>query len=272
MKAQIDQLILEVMEKEKIPAQSLSIVKKDGSLLYNRGYGDRDVEHNLPAGPETLFAIGSATKSFTAVLVAKTLHEMYPAMGKNVLDVPIRELAPGYNFTLGDRFRSERVTFKDILAHRVCIKQEVSGLVSQAFNGTEDMVNRFRYSPEECGFRSEFSYNNGLIGMAGHILGHIANTTYADLLSEFVGQLGMTSTTVIKMSNDHENMMHRAIPYIWKGGEFVRGNSEFLKSIAPIPSGGGILTNANDMAKYMLFHLNKGKVGDVQVVPDEVMG
>lgn len=38
MKAQIDQLILEVMEKEKIPAQSLSIVKKDGSLLYNRGY------------------------------------------------------------------------------------------------------------------------------------------------------------------------------------------------------------------------------------------
>lgn len=38
MKAQIDQLILEVMDKEKIPAQSLSIVKRDGSLLYNTGY------------------------------------------------------------------------------------------------------------------------------------------------------------------------------------------------------------------------------------------
>lgn len=61
-------------------------------------------------------------QSFIAVLVVKTLNEMYPEMDVSVLDVPLAQLIPStVNFTLSDRCRAEYTTFRDILSHRTCI-------------------------------------------------------------------------------------------------------------------------------------------------------
>lgn len=133
---QIDSLIDAVMQTQNVSALGLSIVF--GESVYNKGYGLRDRENGLPAGNNTLFAIGSISKSFTAIVIIKYLSERYPTLGGSVLDVPIRILAPSYNFTLGDRYRSEKVTFKDLLAHRVCTLPEYTGMWVSAYEGEDD--------------------------------------------------------------------------------------------------------------------------------------
>lgn len=66
----IDSFVANLMEVEHVPAFVLSIVKRNGDLLYNTGYGLRDRENNLNADANTLFSIASITKSFTAIVVA----------------------------------------------------------------------------------------------------------------------------------------------------------------------------------------------------------
>lgn len=44
------------------------------------------------------------------------------------------------------------------------------------------MRSRQRYSLEQCGLRDGFLYNNGLIGIAGHIIGHMANSTFDEMV------------------------------------------------------------------------------------------
>ena len=70
---------------------------------------------------QTLFSIGSITKSVTGLLVVKVLSEKFPQLGESVLDTPIIQLAPNLNFTFSDRFRSEFTTFRDLLSHRTCL-------------------------------------------------------------------------------------------------------------------------------------------------------
>ena len=50
------------MREGKMPGLSIAVVK-NGETLYAKGFGSRDLEKNLPATPDTLYGIGSITKS-----------------------------------------------------------------------------------------------------------------------------------------------------------------------------------------------------------------
>src|SRR3712207_6361036 len=67
--AAIEKAVEEGRQKRGIPGLSLVIVKDD-KILYMKGLGHRDFERKVPVTPDTLFAIGSSTKAFTAMLVA----------------------------------------------------------------------------------------------------------------------------------------------------------------------------------------------------------
>ncbi|OXA57257.1 Protein flp [Folsomia candida] len=112
-------------------------------------------------------------------------------------------------------------------------------------------------------FRTNFVYDNGYFSMAGELA--------AGQLDNLFAQLDMQTTTYIKVSDDHDNMPNRALGYFLLDGQLEKYNSELYKRTVPMNAAGGILSSMNDMAKYMQFILNNGRVGDVQVVPEEVM-
>jgi len=64
----LERFILDKMSETKLPGLSISVVA-DGDLVYSRGFGFRDVESGLRATPETLYCVGSVTKSFTALAI-----------------------------------------------------------------------------------------------------------------------------------------------------------------------------------------------------------
>ncbi len=66
------------------PGCALSVIK-DGQVLYRRGYGMADLEHDIPIRPDTVFLVASVSKQFTAAAILLLAQE-----GKLSLDDAVR--------------------------------------------------------------------------------------------------------------------------------------------------------------------------------------
>ncbi|GAI03051.1 unnamed protein product [marine sediment metagenome] len=71
---EVEQIIVEIMREFKIPGLSIGVVK-DGKSIYAKGFGARNLEKNLPFTPDTLFGIGSISKSFTTLAVMQLYEQ-----------------------------------------------------------------------------------------------------------------------------------------------------------------------------------------------------
>ena len=69
-----DAVIDRAIKDFKVPGLAIAVVK-DGEVIYARGFGQRDVEKDLPVTPRTLFAIGSCTKAFTTFVMGTAGYE-----------------------------------------------------------------------------------------------------------------------------------------------------------------------------------------------------
>src|SRR5258705_13863783 len=108
--AAIEKSIDQKRQELGIPGVSLVIVKDD-RVIYMKGLGLKDSERKLPVTPDTLFAIGSASKAFTAMLAVMSADE-----GKLSLDDSPKRFLP--YFTLRDTDAAAKITLRDLLAHR----------------------------------------------------------------------------------------------------------------------------------------------------------
>src|ERR1700688_4146346 len=66
--ARVDALVRATMTHQHLPGLSLAIAR-GGVLLYERGYGYRNLELHLPADTATVYNIASCTKQFTAAAI-----------------------------------------------------------------------------------------------------------------------------------------------------------------------------------------------------------
>ncbi len=89
-KAAIDATIGELMEKLNVPGLSAAIVV-DGQLAYERGYGQADIENNVPATPETVYRLASISKMLTATAALQLAEQ-----GKLDLNAPIQKYVPSF--------------------------------------------------------------------------------------------------------------------------------------------------------------------------------
>lgn len=75
-------------DKVDTPGCALAVIK-DGKIIYKRGYGMANLEHNIPIFPKTVFYIGSVSKQFVAFSTA-----ILAKQGKLSLDDDIRKYVP----------------------------------------------------------------------------------------------------------------------------------------------------------------------------------
>jgi CubicO group peptidase (beta-lactamase class C family) len=108
--ADIDRLAGRAMQEFSVPGLAIGIVK-DGRLVFAKGYGTREVGQKAPIDADTLFAIGSNTKEFTAASLAILVDE-----GKLHWDDRIIDYLP--NFRLWDPYVTREFTIRDLLTHR----------------------------------------------------------------------------------------------------------------------------------------------------------
>lgn len=103
----VEAFVVDAMTKDHIPGLSLAVVK-DGRVAYAKGFGARNLKANLPATPDTLYEIGSVTKSFTALAVMQLQEQRRLSVND-----PVRKYVP--EFTLGSEKTPIRI--RHLLSH-----------------------------------------------------------------------------------------------------------------------------------------------------------
>ena len=86
LEPQVDAIVAAVMPKARYPGVAVAI-SKGGEVVYSKGFGFADLENHIKVSRETVFPIGSITKSFTALAVMQLVEQ-----GKLSLDAPVGEL------------------------------------------------------------------------------------------------------------------------------------------------------------------------------------
>jgi CubicO group peptidase (beta-lactamase class C family) len=243
------------MKRWEVPGMGIGIIK-DGKILLSEGFGFRDLEKKLPVTPNTIFAIGSASKAFTTMDVQLLVDE-----GKVEWDKPVQTYLP--DFKLKDEVATARMTVRDLVCHRSGLPRH-DGLWYGTSLTREDIYQRLRYLDFSADFRSTMQYNNLMFLTAGYLVGKLTNSSWEEFTQQRIfGPLGMASSNcsveVSKKSDDY------SLPYQRKEGKVAEVPFRNIDNIGPA---GSINSNVNDMLKWVEFHLNKGKVGDKQIVSE----
>src|SRR5215471_17388875 len=87
---QVDKLF-EKMDRTISPGCAVAAMK-DGKILYERGYGMADLDHNVPITPATVFHVASMAKQFTAASIVMLAQESKES--KLSLDDDVRKYVP----------------------------------------------------------------------------------------------------------------------------------------------------------------------------------
>jgi len=255
--ADLEQFVPAQMQKWKVPGLAIAVVQ-NGQVIYAHGFGMRNVKDNLPVTTKTIFAIGSISKSFTSLSMG-ILNDQ----GKLDWDKPVRNYLP--EFQMHDPVASERMTPRDLISHRVGMAGHDLLWYSSDFS-REELVHRLRFLESGHDFRSGYSYNNMLVMTAGYLVGKVAGESWEDFVRQNVFQpLQMNASNFSVF--DSQKTPDFAEPY-HKDEHTAAVTQIPFHPINSIGPAGSINSNVEDMARYALFQLGKGKVGERQIVSE----
>jgi CubicO group peptidase (beta-lactamase class C family) len=251
--AQLDAYVATTLKEWKVPGLALAIVKDD-SIVYAKGYGTRTVGKQEPVDPSTIFAIGSASKAFTAALAAMAVDG-----GKMKWDEKVTAYLPGLQ--LYDGYASRELTVRDALSHRSGLSRGDFAWYIGGFTRS-DILRRVRYLAPTWSFRSTFGYQNIMYLAAGEAVAAAEGSSWDDQIkARIFGPLGMraSSTTVRGL----ESMANVATPHAEVNDSVVTVPWKNIDNIAPA---GSINSNARDMAQWLRLQLGRGKYGSTQLI------
>jgi len=243
MNAELSSKIRELMKELKIPGVAIGVY--NGGDVSTQGYGVTNIDHPLPVDDDTLFQIGSITKTFVGTMAMMLVEE-----GKLDLDEPIRKYLPG--FKVQDEDASAKATIRHLFTH-------TSGWVGDWFpsgieQGPDSVEHYFRTMADDPQFTAlgEYvSYNNAGYNLAGRILEAVTGKVFSDLIKEMIFEpLGMNDTYTLPWNMMTKRFATGHAP-TEKGVE-VTGPWFIGRSSGPA---GGIVTSVKDMIKYIKFHL-----------------
>lgn len=242
--AKADSLLARLQRHHK--AMGAVSVYKNGKPVYERGFGYAVTEKDIPNTPQTVFKIGSISKTFTAVLIFKLIEEkkLRPEdkLGKWFPDIP----------------NAANITLEQMLGHRSGIanytnETDFADWAQQPQTQAALLARLEKAQPDfEPGAKVEYSNTNYLL--LGWIIEKVAGRSYHDVLKEKITQpLGLSRT-------DNRWPAKEKTPetrgYTWNGKKWLaEPNTPWLIAGAA----GGIYSTVRDMNVF-ITSLLQGKV------------
>jgi CubicO group peptidase (beta-lactamase class C family) len=243
----LDEYYARALKEWNIPGMSIAIVK-DGKIIFNKGYGTKEMGKNEIPDENTLYAIASNSKAFTASIVAQLVDE-----GKISWDDKVKTYVP--YFELSDPWISKEVTIRDALSHRVGLNTYSGDIMwyRSKLSG-EQIIKRLKYLTPSYSFRAGYGYSNVMYVTVGELINNVTGKSWSqNLHSRFLGPLGMTrTTTTIK---DLKKMGNYATPHLLENDVHKAMEWEDWENVEAM---GAIISSVKDMSQWMIFQLNHG--------------
>ncbi len=243
---------------QHIPGLAIVVVKDDEVIL-SRGFGQRDLDADLPVTEETLFAIGSTTKAFTSTLIGMLVDE-----GKMDWDDLVRKHVP--RFELKDKTANEQVTIRDLLCHRTGLgRMPLLWAANQA--SPRRIISQISRAEPIAEFRESWHYNNVMFCVAGMAATQAAGVDdWSTLLQQrILDPLGMadTHTSVPKMRDD---------ALASKGYRWDEDSQDWdclpMRVLDRVAPAGAINSNVRDMAHWLRFLLAHGEYDGQRLISE----
>lgn len=254
----IDDYILQQKHRLNIPGISLAIVEGD-KIVHLRGFGITRPGGETPT-PQTLFLIGSITKSVTALAVMQLVEA-----GKIKLDAPVQQYLPW--FKVADPQASTQITIRHLLnqtsgmsflSHTtICLTDSDSS--PDAIERQARALTTLKLSRS---VGTSFQYCNLNYNLLGLVIEVASEQSYAEYIKEHIlVPLDMRHTYTYQVMAKQNDL---AMGYrYWFGIPLPAPNIPF--SLSEIPAG-GLISTAEDMTHYLIAHLNGGFYDNVQVL------
>jgi CubicO group peptidase (beta-lactamase class C family) len=227
----IDDYIKGQMQRLHIPAVSVAVIK-GGSLIKAEGYGLANIEHGIPARPDTVFKIGSVSKQFIATGIMLLVQD-----GKLSLDDNVS------NFLTGTPGTWRAITVRHLLTHTAGLVREAPGFDPHKLQPDIDVIQTayslpLRFKPGE-----KWEYCNLGYFVLAQIIQTVSGKPWGDFLTQRVfAPLEMTATRVTSVADIVPN---RANGYGWNAEKFQ--NMENWLALRP---SGAFLSTVLDLAKW----------------------
>ncbi|HKI46214.1 MAG TPA: serine hydrolase [Balneolales bacterium] len=244
----IDAYIHKVMNLWHVPGLAIAVVK-DGKVVMAKGYGVREVGKPGKVDANTLFAIGSISKTMTTTALGTLVSE-----GRLSWDAPVTKYVK--YFLLSNPYVTRHITLRDLLSHR----NGYCDPTNMWFTSDDsDVVRRLRYQKPDYGFRDHFCYNSMMFLTASRFIPAITGENWHQYIRQHIFEpLNMTRT--ITTSRDIAKATNIAVPHAVVNGK-LQPLSIFdywpydADIVAPISN---IHSSAMDMTHWLLMLLANG--------------
>ncbi len=236
------------------PGLSIGVVLGD-RLVWAKGYGFADLDKKIPATPQTLYRIGSITKTFTAVAILELRDagklQLNDPLGRHLSGVHIQRNSPG----------APEVTIRELITHTSGLQRDIPGTVwtDGIFATDANMEGPFEQSYDPA---TQWKYSNLAFALLGKVVAAESKEPWDAYVEQHILRpLGMHSTRPLPRFDEPG----LAIGYVRAepGGALVPADKMPNGPVAPA---GSMASNVEDLAKYVAFHMAEGSGGDSPVL------
>ncbi|CAM3598863.1 Beta-lactamase class C [Deinococcus saxicola] len=242
--AAFEQEARRLLEEYKIPGVTLGLLTPDGDHFVNMGV--TSLENPLPITEDTIFQIGSTTKTITSLTCSVLV-----AQGKLDLDVPVRTYLP--DFKLMDESVAAALTVRDVLTHQGGFKGDIFEETGNDDDALAKVLDILAESPQVVPLRGHWSYNNAGFYVAGRIIEVLTGKSYEAAVTELVLEpLGMDHTLYFpnQVMTYRFTTGHNKIE-----GEMVIQRPWILPR-SSAPAGGTLNSSLRDMTRYAHYMMS----------------
>lgn len=255
----VDDFFSNEQVQKSAPGAIVTVVQGD-QILLNKGYGYADVEKKTAVNPdETLFRVGSVTKTFTAMALLQLVDQ-----GKVDLEEDIRTYFPDIKFK--NSFK-EPVRVKHLILHNTGfepreVKVDDIHTDFETYYPLEDYVKE-NFPPVIRKPGTSYMYDNFAYLLQGYLIEKVTGKRYEDYMKENI-------FSILEMNHSHTVVSPDILKNLATGYDPTSGKPIPVYNVKPtnLPDG-GMFTTGSDMAKFMIAQLNNGTYKDQSVLSEK---
>jgi CubicO group peptidase (beta-lactamase class C family) len=264
---QLTDFVENAMQELSVPGVGLAIVD-NGTVVFDGGFGVRELGKPEKVDAGTTFMIASNTKSLTTLLMATLVDE-----GKLDWDTPVTKVYPA--FKLGDAATTQQVLVRHLLCACTGLpRQDYEWLLEFKTATPASVMRTLGGMQPTTKFGDLFQYSNLMAAAAGYVAGHAVSpgkelgAAYDEAMQARVfGPLGMKTATFDIAQAERGN--HARPHGNDADGKVVVASMDFNRSIFPARPAGAAWTSAGDLLKFVQMELARGKLPNGRVLVSE---